>query len=74
MALVVLAGDHSGRTAEKVGRLARAKGVPTLIGPDARELGRRIGRGPVQAIGIEDTRLASGMTAPPGHGEEAGSG
>lgn len=61
LALVVLAADHARRTDEKVGRLARARSVPVLIGPPAHELGQRIGRRAVQALGVKDRQLASGM-------------
>lgn len=61
VALVVLAGDHARRTDEKVGRLARARGIPVLMGPPARELGKRIGRAAVQALGVKDRQLASGI-------------
>ncbi len=57
--LVVLAGDFSKRTEEKVGRLARAKGVRIIEGPGSIELGRRVGRKPVQALGLLDANLAS---------------
>lgn len=57
--LVVLAKDFSRRTEEKVGRLARAKGVRILEGPDSNELGRRFGRRPVQTLGVLDANLAS---------------
>ncbi len=59
--LVVMAGDRSPRTEEKVGRLARARGVPLLLGPRAAELGKRIGRAAVQAVGVQDERLAAGI-------------
>ncbi|HUL50157.1 MAG TPA: ribosomal L7Ae/L30e/S12e/Gadd45 family protein [Gemmatimonadales bacterium] len=59
---VVLAADASDRTLEKVQRLAQARGVPVLRGPEARELGRRLGRDTeVQAVGIEDHALARGV-------------
>ncbi len=57
--LVVLAGDRSERTDEKVGRLAKAKGVRVLVGPDSQELGRRLGRKPTQTVGLLDANLAS---------------
>jgi ribosomal protein L7Ae-like RNA K-turn-binding protein len=60
--LVVLAGDATRRTDEKVGRLARARGVPVLVGPPARELGKRLGRSPLQAVGVQDQQLALGIT------------
>lgn len=61
LALVVIAGDHSPRTEEKVGRLARAVGVTVLRGPDAQALGYRLGRPAVQAVGVRDERLATGL-------------
>ncbi|MBI2402235.1 MAG: ribosomal L7Ae/L30e/S12e/Gadd45 family protein [Gemmatimonadetes bacterium] len=63
VALVVLAGDYARRTDEKVGRLARARRVPVLMGPPASELGRRIGRTAVQAVAVQDPRLAAGIRA-----------
>jgi ribosomal protein L7Ae-like RNA K-turn-binding protein len=59
--LVVVAGDHSPRTEEKVCRLARARGVPVLVGPPATALGRQIGRAAVQAVGVRDAQLAAGI-------------
>jgi ribosomal protein L7Ae-like RNA K-turn-binding protein len=60
---VVLADDHGPRTAEKVGRLARGRGVPVLVGPAAGALGARLGRSAVQAVGIVDPRFAEGILA-----------
>ncbi len=57
--LVVLAGDHSRRTEEKVARLARGKGVGIVEGPGSVELGLRLGRTSVQALGLLDPNLAS---------------
>lgn len=59
--LVVVAADYSPRTEEKVLRLARAKGVQALTGPAAAELGRRLGRGAVQAVAVRDRNLAAGI-------------
>jgi len=56
--LVVLAADLSARTEEKVGRLARAKGVRIVEGPESDELGRRFGGKPLQALGLLDANLA----------------
>jgi ribosomal protein L7Ae-like RNA K-turn-binding protein len=56
--LVVLAKDRSQRTEEKVARLARAKGVRILEGPDSDELGRRLGGKSLQALGLLDSNLA----------------
>ena len=62
LALVIVAGDRSDRTEEKVVRLARAKGVPLVAAPSASQLGRSVGRGPVQTIGVKDRHLARGIT------------
>ncbi len=59
--MVVVAGDRSPRTDEKVGRLARARGIPVLVGPQAAVLGRQIGRTAVQAVGVQDAQLAAGI-------------
>jgi ribosomal protein L7Ae-like RNA K-turn-binding protein len=61
LALVVVAHDCSSRTEEKVVRLARKKGVRMLQGPDAIELGRRLGRRSLQVVGVRDVRLAAGF-------------
>lgn len=61
LALVVVAGDHGPRTEEKVLRLARARGVQALTGPSAAELGRRLGRGTLQVVGVRDKHLAAGI-------------
>jgi ribosomal protein L7Ae-like RNA K-turn-binding protein len=58
---VVLAADASPRTNDKVARLAEAKRVPVLRGPDANELGAGLGRPPVQAVGVSDPALARGL-------------
>ena len=59
--LVVVASDHSKRTEEKVVRLARGRGVEIVLGPPASELGRRLGREAVQALGVTDPRFAKGI-------------
>ncbi|HYK83457.1 MAG TPA: ribosomal L7Ae/L30e/S12e/Gadd45 family protein [Gemmatimonadales bacterium] len=61
---VVLAADASGRTLEKVGRLARARGIPVLQGPAAVRLGAGLGRPPLQAVGVTDAQLARGLVGP----------
>ena len=63
LACVVLAADAGQRTHEKVGRLAQAKGVPLITGPDAVQLGKGLGRPPVQAVGVQDPALARGLLA-----------
>jgi ribosomal protein L7Ae-like RNA K-turn-binding protein len=60
---VVLAADASTRTIEKVVRLAEAKQVPVLRGPEANELGAGLGKPPVQAVGVGDPALARGLMA-----------
>lgn len=62
-AVVVVAGDHSRRTDDKVIRLARARGVPVVPGPPAEELGRLLGRTAVQAVAVTDEHLARGILA-----------
>ena len=61
LALVVVASDTSRRTVDKVARLAEALGTRTVIGPVAQELGRRVGRAAVQAVGVRDVHLAAGI-------------
>lgn len=63
LACVVLAEDAGPRTMEKVARLADAKNVPVLRGPDAAELGAGLGKPPVQAVGVSDPALAQGLMA-----------
>ncbi len=61
LALVVIAKDRSSRTQEKVERLAVGKGIRCLSGPLAVELGRHLGMGGVQAVGVRDAHLAAGI-------------
>ena len=63
LVLVVMAADRSARTDDKVGRLAKAKQVPVLAGPDATTLGHVVGGGAVQAVGVRDPQLAAGLRA-----------
>ena len=63
LACVVLAADAGQRTHDKVTRLAQAKGVRLVTGPEAARLGAALGRPPVQAVGVEDRALARGLTA-----------
>jgi ribosomal protein L7Ae-like RNA K-turn-binding protein len=64
--LVIVAADQSPRTDDKVGRLARQRGVTILEGPTAEELGRRCGRSPVQGVGVCDRQLAAGIVGTDG--------
>jgi len=59
--LVVMASDAGPRAEEKVTRLARGKNLPVIVGPVADEIGRALGRPPVQAVGVSDRALASGV-------------
>jgi ribosomal protein L7Ae-like RNA K-turn-binding protein len=61
LAVVVVAADASRRTRDKVERLAVARGVPVLVGPGAARLGARLGRPPVQTVGVSDRALAHGL-------------
>lgn len=61
LALVMVASDRSVRTDEKVLRLATARGVASIVGPSADELGRCVGRGSIQAVGVRDADLAAGI-------------
>jgi ribosomal protein L7Ae-like RNA K-turn-binding protein len=65
--LVVLAGDRSPRTEEKVLRLVEARGVPWVEGPSADDLGNAVGRAAVQTIGVRDAQLAAGIRAQAAH-------
>ncbi len=60
---VVLAGDASARTRDKVVRLAGARHVPLLAGPAAAAIGVQLGKPPVMAVGVRDRALASGLVA-----------
>lgn len=61
LACVVLASDAGARAEEKVGRLAAGRGVPLVKGPGADEIGARLGKPPVMAVGIRDRALADGI-------------
>ena len=58
---IVVARDASRRAREKVVRLAAALGVPQIEGPDAAELGARLGKPPVMVAGVRDAALADGI-------------
>lgn len=58
---IVVARDASQRAREKVVRLASALGVPQVVGPDAAELGARLGKPPVMVAGVRDAALADGI-------------
>jgi ribosomal protein L7Ae-like RNA K-turn-binding protein len=59
--LVVLASDASPRAKDKVVRLAKARSVPLVGGPDAASLGEQLGKPPVMVVGVRDRGLAEGI-------------
>ena len=61
---VVVAADASARTVDKVVRLASARQVPIVTGPSAAEIGARLGKPPVMAVGVRDRALADGIVPP----------
>lgn len=70
---VVIAADATGRVEDKVVRLARARRVPLVQGPSARQLGATVGKPPVMAVGVEERALAAGIVGRAPHkglGEE----
>ena len=58
---VVVARDASPRANDKVVRLAAAKRVPLVAGPEAAAIGARLGRPPVMVVGVRDRGLADGI-------------
>ena len=58
---IVVARDGSQRAREKVVRLATALGIPQVEGPEAAELGARLGKPPVMVAGVRDAALADGI-------------
>ena len=61
LACVVMASDAGPRAMDKVARLAAGRGVPLVTGPGADEIGARLGKPPVMAVGIRDRALADGI-------------
>lgn len=70
LACVVVAADRTDRTRDKVERLALARGVPMLVGPDAERLGAALGRPALQAVGVRDRALARGLAEASKRGHE----
>jgi len=58
---VVLASDASGRARERLVRLAAAKDIPLLAGPEAERLGTGLGLSTVMAVAVADRSLAAGL-------------
>ena len=59
----LLASVESALQKLRVRRLSHGRTPPLVQGPPAEELGRALGRPPVQAVGIRDRALASGVLA-----------
>jgi len=60
-ACVVVAEDVSPRAADKVVRLAVAKGIPLIVGPSAEAIGIRLGKPGIMVAGVVDRALARGI-------------
>ncbi|MEP7325799.1 MAG: ribosomal L7Ae/L30e/S12e/Gadd45 family protein, partial [Gemmatimonadota bacterium] len=58
---LVLASDASPRATQKTLALAQATKVAVVQGPSADELGMKLGRPPVMAVGVRDRDLAKGI-------------
>lgn len=58
---VIIAADARGRVQDKVVRLARGRGVPVVVGPDAPRLGAAVGKSPVMVVGVRERSLADGI-------------
>jgi ribosomal protein L7Ae-like RNA K-turn-binding protein len=58
---LVLASDASPRATQKTLALALAKKVAVVKGPAADELGMKLGRPPVMAVGVRDRALTKGI-------------
>ena len=56
--LVLLAGDASANSREKLVPLLTARGISHVIRYDRNQLGAAIGRGPLSAVGVMDRKLA----------------
>lgn len=69
---IVVARDASQRAREKVVRLASALGVPQVEGPEAAELGARLGKPPVMVAGVRDAALADGIVRAGADGKRQG--
>ena len=69
---LVIATDMSPRAVAKVVRLANARGIRMVEGPDADEMGRALGRPPVMVVGVVDNGLAQGILRAAGSGSDGG--
>lgn len=58
---VVLASDASDRAVQKIVALAQAMKTPIVSGPSADEIGLKLGRPPVMAVGVTHRSLADGI-------------
>lgn len=57
--LVLVAGDISGNTHEKLVPLLQARGIPYVVGFDRERLGAAVGRAPLSAVAVTDRLLAA---------------
>jgi len=57
--LVIVAGDASGNTRDKLIPLLQARGVPHALAYDRSRLGEAVGRGPLGAIAVLDASFAA---------------
>ncbi len=56
--LVLVAGDASGNTCDKLIPMLQARGVPHVRAYDRARLGEAVGRGPLGAVAVMDASLA----------------
>ncbi len=57
--LVVVAGDASGNTRDKLIPLLEARGVPYALACDRARLGEAVGKAPLGAVAVLDTSFAT---------------
>ncbi len=57
--LVIVAGDASGNTRDKLIPLLEARGVPHALAYDRARLGDAVGRGPLGAVAVVDASFAA---------------
>jgi len=58
LAGAVLAGDASATQSRKLVPLLQARGIPFVVCSSQSELGAAVGRGPVSAVGLNDSSFA----------------
>lgn len=67
--LIVISQDASANTAERVRRIAAARGVPCVAWADMRTLGAAIGRRDRAVIAVVDPQMAEAVRKALAHGE-----